>query len=71
MLAKLKLCAKVAKARAQAFFSKEDGEVNIIAIVVLIGIAVLLAIVFRGYIENLLKMLFGQVNNNAKNAIGG
>ena len=71
MLVKLKLCAMAAKARAQAFFSKEDGEVNIVAIVVLIGIAVLLAIVFRGYIENLLKMLFGQINNNAKNAIGG
>lgn len=71
MFATFKLCAMVAKAKAQAFFSKENGEVNIVAIVLLIGIAVLLAIVFRGYIENLLKMLFGQINNSAKEAIDG
>ena len=51
------------------FFSKENGEVNIVAIVVLIGIAVLLAIVFRGAITNLLNSLFGTIENNAQNAI--
>ena len=71
MFGKLKLFATAAKARVDSFFSKEDGEVNIVAIVVLIGIAVLLAIVFRGYIENLLNTLFGQINNTAKNAITG
>lgn len=47
----------------------EIGEVNIVAIVILIGIAVLLAIFFRGAIENLLNTLFGTINNTASNAI--
>jgi hypothetical protein len=63
------ICAAFAKARFEAFLAREDGEVNIVAIVVLIGIAILLAILFRNYITNLLNMLFGQVNNTARNAI--
>lgn len=51
------------------FLSKEEGEVNIVATVLLIGVAVLLAIIFRGAIENLLNMLFGQIENNANNVI--
>lgn len=63
------LCASRARKKIQEFFSKESGEVNIVAIVVLIGIAVLLAIIFRGFIENLLQSLFGTIENNAQNAI--
>ncbi|MDR2421586.1 MAG: flagellin-like protein [Oscillospiraceae bacterium] len=62
--------AALAKAKLREFLAKEDGEVNIVAIVVLIGIAIVLAILFRGYITNLLKTLFGQVENTASNAIG-
>ena len=58
-----------ASTKVREFCSKESGEVNIVAIVVLIGIAVLLAIIFRGAIENLLKSLFGTIENNATNAI--
>lgn len=58
-----------AQMKLREFFSKENGEVNIVAIVVLIGIAVLLAIIFRGAITNLLKSLFGTIENNAQNAI--
>lgn len=58
-----------AQMKLRAFFSKENGEVNIVAIVVLIGIAVLLAIIFRGAITNLLNTLFGTIENNAQNAI--
>lgn len=58
-----------AEYKIREFFSKENGEVNIVAIVVLIGIAVLLAIIFRDAIENLLKTLFGTIENNATNAI--
>ena len=63
------LCASRARKKIREFFSKESGEVNIVAIVVLIGIAVLLAIIFRGFIENLLKSLFCTIENNAQNAI--
>ncbi|MEE1517147.1 MAG: Flp1 family type IVb pilin [Lachnospiraceae bacterium] len=61
--------AMLAKMKISNFLTDEEGEVNIVTIVVLIGVAVLLAIIFRGAIENLLKSLFGTVENNAKNAI--
>lgn len=53
----------------QDFITDEDGEVNIVTIVVLIGIAVLLAIVFRKQVENLIKNLFKTINGTATNAI--
>ena len=58
-----------AKMKLQEFCKKEDGDVNVVSIVVLIGIAVLLAIIFRGAITNLLNTLFGTIENNATNAI--
>lgn len=58
-----------AKMKLQEFCKKEDGDVNVVSIVVLIGIAVLLAIIFRGAISNLLNTLFGTIENNATNAI--
>lgn len=53
----------------QDFMTDEDGEVNIVTIVVLIGIAVLLAIVFRKQVENLINSLFKTINKSATNAI--
>lgn len=53
----------------QDFMADEDGEVNIVTIVVLIGIAVLLAIVFRKQVENLINSLFKTINKSATNAI--
>ncbi len=58
-----------AKMKLSEFCKKEDGDVNVVSIVVLIGIAVLLAIIFRGAISNLLNTLFGTIENNATNAI--
>lgn len=52
-------------------FTDEKGEVNIVAIVVLIGIAVLLALVFKEQIEKLLESLFGTITDNATKAVGG
>ena len=58
---------------AHAKFNKllrdEKGEVNIVAIVILIGIAVALAVIFRGAIVNLTKTLLNQITGNANNAI--
>ena len=48
-----------AKLFGRRFIQDEKGEVNIVAIVVLIGIAILLAVVFRGKIESLLNKMFG------------
>ena len=70
MFGRIKLCAAAAKTKVQAFFTKENGEVNIVAIVVLIGIAVLLAIIFKDAITSLLESLFGTIEENAQKAIG-
>ena len=69
MIQTAKFLALKAQNKFREFFSKENGEVNIVTIVVLIGIAVLLAIIFRGAISNLLNTLFGTIENNATNAI--
>ena len=55
--------------RVDEFFHKENGEVNIVAIVVLIGIAVLLAIFFKDQIAGLLKGMFGTIENGTDNAL--
>ncbi len=69
MMIHIKSAMCKAENKIREFFSKENGEVNIVAIVVLIGIAILLAIIFKGAISNLLNSLFGTIENNATNAI--
>lgn len=63
--------ANVAKAKVREFFSDEKGAVDIVAIVVLIGIAVLLALVFQEQLENLLESLFKTISGNATDAVNG
>lgn len=53
----------------QDFIQNEDGDVNIVSMVVLIGIAVLLAVLFKGQIKSLLMTLFGTIQQNATDAI--
>lgn len=58
-----------AKDKINNLFRKEDGAVDIIAIVILIAIAVALAIVFRKQIKELLDSLFGSINQNKGAAV--
>lgn len=58
------------KSRLKRFISEEGGDVNIVSIVVLIGIAVVLAGLFRKQISELINTLFHNINQNAQNAIG-
>ena len=51
------------------FIEEEKGAVDLVAIVVLIGIAVLLALLFRTQIEGLLNSMFSTISENATNAI--
>lgn len=53
----------------QNFLRDEEGAVDIVAIVVLIGIAVLLAILFRQQITSLLETLFSTIQGNATQAV--
>ena len=71
MLSKLYIKALTAKLLLAEKLKEEKGEVNIVAIVVLIGIAVLLAIIFKDAIEGLLRSLFSTINSSATNAIKG
>ena len=58
-----------ARTNVENFFKKEDGEVNIIAIIVLIGIAILLALLFKDRISQLINSLFDTIDKNAENAV--
>lgn len=71
MIQNMMMLGNLAKLKLKNLFSEEKGEVNIVAIVVLIGIAVLLALVFKDKITELLNSLFGTITDNAIYAIGG
>ncbi len=47
----------------------EDGAVDIVAVVVLIGIAVVVAVIFRKQIENLINSMFNAINGKANEAL--
>lgn len=58
-----------ARTGLQKFLRDEKGDVNIVSIVVLIGIAVMLALIFKDAIVGLIEGLLGQIEINANNAI--
>ncbi len=51
------------------FLYEEDGAVDIVAVVVLIGIAVVLAVLFRERIEGLIETLLGTIEGSATKAV--
>lgn len=69
MLTYLKFMATSAKCALRRFFTKENGDVNVVSIVVLIGIAVVLAIIFKDAISDLITTLIGKIKGNAEGAI--
>lgn len=69
MMQNLKMLGIVARGRLRQLCLDEKGEVNIVATVVLIGIAVILALVFKNYILNLLKTLFDSIINTTENVL--
>lgn len=52
------------------FFRDEKGEVNIVTIVILIGIAVALAVIFKDKVEDLVKTILDAVTKKGKEAAG-
>lgn len=58
-----------AKLAFSKFMCDEEGDVNIVSIVVLIGIAVLLAVFFKEQIHGLLDSLFKTISGNATKAV--
>ena len=69
MLQNLGFMMTVAKAKMNRFLYDERGDVNIVSIVVLVGIAVLLAIVFKDAIGTLLTDLLDTITGNATGAV--
>jgi flagellin-like protein len=57
------------KTAAYKAFTSEKGEVNVVAMVLLIVIAVALAILFQGQITNFLNTQFGKINDKANQFI--
>lgn len=51
------------------FLYEEDGAVDIVAVVVLIGIAVALAVIFRENIQKLLDTLLQTIGTKATTAV--
>lgn len=71
LMASAKRATERVKRFAYDLVHDENGEVNIVATVVLIGIAVGLAIVFKGRIEELLKHLFDSLGGRAEAVVRG
>lgn len=55
----------------KSFFEDEKGDVNVVSIVVLIGIAIGLALLFKEQVAKLLGDLFKNQINPAVNGIAG
>ena len=53
------------------FFTDEKGAVDLVTIVVLIGIAIAVAVIFKDRITKLVNDLFDQLGPKANQAIGG
>lgn len=51
------------------FLRDEEGDVNVVSIVVLIGVAVLLAVVFKDQAKGLIDTLFESIGKNAGDAV--
>lgn len=71
LLQNMMVLASMAKCKAKQLLSDETGEVNIVATVVLIGIAVLLALFFKDQVMALLTTLFQAITKNATDAVNG
>ena len=69
MLQKMMILGSIAKMKLRDLFTDEKGEVNIVAIVILIGIAVILALIFKDHIKALLETLFGTITKKATDAV--
>lgn len=52
-----------------SFLYDEEGDVNVVSIVVLIGVAVLLAVVFKDKAAELIKSLFDTIGGKADTAV--
>lgn len=69
MLDNLLIKALIAKNRIRTFLKDEKGEVNVVAIIVLIAVAIVTAGVFKEQIGNLVVNLFKNLTSKGQSAI--
>lgn len=55
--------------KVKSFFEDEKGAVDMVAIIVLIGIVVLLAVVFKDNLKDLIDTLFGSITGKATDVV--
>lgn len=49
------------------FFANQKGEINMIAIVLILLVVIMLAVIFRDGMEAILKSIFSRVENEISN----
>ena len=69
MLNQLNSALLLLKIKADNFFKNERGDVNVVAIVVLIAVAVTLALFFKDEIAEILEKLLGNIGTKAGTAL--
>lgn len=69
MMAYVDMFLLTLKLKVMGFLKDEKGEASIVAMVVLIGVAVLLAIVFKTEIGKLIKDLLNTITGNANDVV--
>ena len=67
-IAKAKYLGFKAKEKFNDFVTKENGDVNVVSIVILIGIAVVLALFFKDQISGIVKKLLSAIGKKADEA---
>lgn len=60
---KLQYLGLKVRKEVESFFTKENGEVNIVAMVILLGIAVILALTFKKYIVGFVNDIFKSIDS--------
>lgn len=69
MLNTMLMYANIVRLKVKDFFKDESGAVDIVAIVVLMGIVVLVALVFKKQLTNLVTNLFATITGKATDAV--
>lgn len=59
-----------AKCAAHKFFTNERGDVNVVAIVILIAVAVILAVLLKDELSALISGLVGKIGTKAETDLG-
>ena len=70
MLTVMKANLRIAAMKAKKFFTNERGDVNVVSIVVLIAVAVVLAILLKGFLGDLIESLIGKIGKKAEGILG-